>query len=291
MKFMKFVQTALNGATRRFRDAFPEGYWISTASALGKGVFEYTPASGPLAGAPVRLRVDHFIFPSVMATGSWQPEQHRVLGRHVGPSTMLVDIGANLGFFTRQMFQEFPHLARAICFEPDDENYDILQKNLEHLRDHICLVNAALSEGTGKAELHRDPLNVGNYSLLVNATPEGDKRTVATMSVVEAEGLILREAGSSDLVYKSDTQGYDEYIACRFSGEFWGRVSAAALEIWQLPGKPALDAGRFAEILSGFPYRFFDDRPDRNLDVEEIVAFAQGASNVGKDLFLQRRPA
>lgn len=290
MKIMKFVQNALNGATRRFRDTFPEGYWVSTACALGKGVFEYTPTSGPLAGAPVRVRVDRFIFPSVMATGSWQPEQHRVLGRHVGANTLLVDVGANLGLYTRQMFREFPQLARAICFEPDDENFDILQKNLSHLHDRVRLVKAALSGDTGTAELHRDPLNVGNYSLLPNASREGETRTVATMKVVDAEGLILREAGSRDLVYKSDTQGYDEYIACHFSDDFWSKVSAAALEIWQLPGKPALDAERFAEVVSGFPFRFFDNRPGHNLSVEEVIAFAQGNANLERDLFLHRRP-
>lgn len=291
MRFMEFVQGALNAATRRFRDTFPEGYWVSTASALGEGVFEFTPAKGPLAGAPVRLRVDRFIFPSVMATGSWQPEQHRLLGRHVREGTVLVDVGANLGLYTRQMFREFPQLARAVCFEPDPQNFAVLEQNLSHLRDRVRLVPAALSASTGTASLYRDPLNTGNYSLLADAAPQDDQRTVATLQVADAEAMILREAGEHELVYKSDIQGYDEYIACQFSDAFWSRVSAAALEVWQLPGKPRIDATRLAAIASAFPHRFFGDRPGHNLAIEEILAYAQGAGGQQTDLFLHRRPA
>src|SRR5262245_20314677 len=129
MKVMDLAQRALNETARALRRRFPIGFWVSTAHALEGGIFEYQPQAGPLAGAPLRLPVDQFIFPYVMARGSWQPEHHQRLGRFVTADSVLVDVGANLGLYTRQMLRDFPQLRRAVCFEPDGTNFALMRQN------------------------------------------------------------------------------------------------------------------------------------------------------------------
>ncbi|HEX3982879.1 MAG TPA: FkbM family methyltransferase, partial [Acidisoma sp.] len=126
---------------------------------------------GPLgrAGEPLLVPTDHVILPTVFTRGSWQPEEIRFFADRLLAEDRytLLDIGANVGLFSRQIARAFPQLRRIYCFEPSPLNFAALRFNLESLEPLPALhfINAALDTEDGVKSFYQDRANIGNHSL------------------------------------------------------------------------------------------------------------------------------
>ena len=106
---------------------------------------------------------------------------------------VVVDVGANIGFFTMKQMLQFGDKLKLIAFEPDPTTYERLKKNVERMRQRtnadIRLVNRALDSHPGVAKFVRD---VSVESHVVEGQSEAPGITVqldTLDSVVEKEGL------------------------------------------------------------------------------------------------------
>jgi FkbM family methyltransferase len=248
------------------------------------------PVQSPLAieGSSVRLQADAIMFPEVLATGQWQREEIDFFGSRMRPDTsyVLLDIGANAGLICRQALKHYSQIVAAHCFEPDVSNYACLTHNLSSFRG-VTLHHAALSDRDGSAVLFLDESNAGNYSLNASAVEAKRYRQQVVRTVETGPALteIVATLGAKRLIWKSDTQGYDEYLATLAPLDFWDHVDLAVVEIWRLP-KPACDRERFRQILDKFTGRRMGEFGEL-ATTEEILAFSFGPRD-GKsaDLFL-----
>jgi FkbM family methyltransferase len=157
--------------------------------------------------------------------------------------SVLVDVGANLGLFTRQLATSTKTIIKAYCYEPHPRNFEMLQKNLGPW-NNAQLINAALSSEIGTLEFYVDPENTGNYSLNKSVMPHGEHSVISVSvrraAVEEKNWVSLNEP----ILYKSDTQGFDEIIAKDLSLNFWSTVKCASLELWRV-AKPKFDETKF----------------------------------------------
>lgn len=64
-------------------------------------------------------------------SGEWEPQTYREIDRHVGPDTIFIDFGANIGAIT--LFAAHK-AAQVICFEPDPVSCAMLQEGIWPLR-------------------------------------------------------------------------------------------------------------------------------------------------------------
>lgn len=77
----------------------------------------------------------------------------------VNPGNVVVDVGANIGFYT-QLFSELTGKnGKVFAFEPDRSNFEKLKENTKHL-SNVVLENKAVSAHTGNVTLYHSVLNV-----------------------------------------------------------------------------------------------------------------------------------
>ena len=203
-----------------------------------------------------------------------------------GREVCLLDIGANIGLFSRQLASKTSLIKKAVLYEPHPENFVHLKRNLTLWKANTHFVNAALSDVSGKLEFYEDPGNCGNYSLNMAAMPPNMTRI--TVDVLDARlemenWLSLR----LPIIYKSDTQGFDEKIASLLPVEFWSSVRVACFELWRI-AKPDFDHYMFAKVLDSFPNKAFDSAPSTPVEAPQIFDYLTGTDGHYKDLLLWR---
>ncbi len=252
------------------------------------------PAHSPLhhAQAPtVELPLDEVIAPYVLAHGRWQSEECEFLRAHAPPlPCVLVDVGANLGLITRQLIHRLPSIHGAACFEPHPGNFAWLRRNLAHLPQCVP-VQAALGSHPGELTFYEEEGNAGNYSLNVDAMRGRRYRTSTVVCQVASEAALMAPLPvplrAVPLLWKSDTQGFDELIMTTLEDSFWARVQAGVMEMWRIQ-RPDFDRARLAHILGQFPIRRFSPDAGEELSVAAILEYASGLDYQHSDLYFAR---
>lgn len=242
-------------------------------------------ATGPdgVTLAPLRLNCDNAISPYTLLTSSWQPEEFSFVQRTTAnlPAFTLIDVGANVGLFSRQCLARLSNCNKVFAYEPDTQNFSLLEFNLAVFPGVQCC-KLALSDNDGSSQYYLDPDNSGNYSLNAAAMPEA--HTVGVLNCVDVNVEARRWSDDGlPIFYKSDTQGFDEKIAARIDSSFWSRVVGGIFEVWQIK-KPEFDKAKFRAVLDSFPNKCFLTDPHTILTTDAVMDFAAGSDGKSGDL-------
>jgi FkbM family methyltransferase len=239
-------------------------------------------------GERVLSPVDEVLTPYLIAHGQWQTEPLDLARAHLDPAGAytLVDIGANIGMFSRQFLTGFAGIRRCLCVEPDPRNLEALAVNLQKFRDvDLRLFPVALGASNAAATFFRDADNIGNYSLHRDAMRDRKFDEVEVRTIDAQTWASEHLAGTERIILKTDTQGSDEAIAVRIPLPIWRNVVFACLEIWRIE-KPAFDAAAFKAIVESFSNWSF--RGARNCPVAEILDYSAGKDWRFHDLYMWR---
>jgi len=176
--------------------------------------------------------------------------------RYAYPSRhyVVLDIGANVGLFTRQIALRLTNLVRCLCVEPEPGNFRALQYNVEHLLgERVRLWNVALCDADGEARFFRDAENIGNYSLNNDAMRNRPFDTVMVRCAAVDRWMLeqVQLADEERLIWKSDTRGHDELIISRTPMDVWDRIDVAVVELWRI-NKLYFDQEAFCRRLDAF---------------------------------------
>jgi len=121
----------------------------------------------------------------IMNFGSYEPQETRVMDFLVKGSKEILDVGANIGWFSIRFAKENP-LAKVYAFEPMPVSYSFLQRNIaaNGLGLQIVPYNYGLSEKSGSFDFFIAPTSGTNASLLNVAEVEDAKKvTGLTMTM------------------------------------------------------------------------------------------------------------
>jgi FkbM family methyltransferase len=246
-------------------------------------------AAGQEVGTSVKLVADYLMCPIVLGRHRWQIEELEFAKRVCtgGEPVTLVDIGANMGLFSRQMLAVLPAIAESFLYEPEAQNFASLLHNLKPFGDKVTAFEAALSNEAASREFYLDPTNNGNFSLNVDAMPPNHYKTTITTKDVAAEYGAWMASGRR-IFYKSDTEGFDEFIAASIPAAFWPQVFAGIMELWRIK-KPAFDIERFAAVLDHFPNKIFLANADMRVaeapvTTSDILDYVKGSDRLHRDL-------
>ena len=201
-------------------------------------------------------------------------------GRVAGEVT-LIDIGANVGLFSRQCLNRIGNARFVHCYEPHPDNFELLARNLGGI-ERVSLVNKGLGAEESRLAFYEDPQNVGNYSLNVHAMPERFGRTEIDILPAHSQEEAWLSPGLP-ILYKSDTQGFDEIIATSLGDRVWQQVEGGSFELWRLADKQ-FDRERFARILDVFPNKRFEKNRQQPVSTAEVMEFLSHEDNVADDL-------
>ena len=83
-----------------------------------------------------------------------------LMQQHIKKGDIVLDIGANIGFYTKILSELVGETGKVYAFEPDKKNFSYLQQNAGNLKN-VELINKAVSDKTGMITLYQsDLLNV-----------------------------------------------------------------------------------------------------------------------------------
>jgi FkbM family methyltransferase len=122
------------------------------------------------------------------------------LRRLVPPGSLVVDVGANVGFFTRRFARWVGPAGRVLALEPEPRNVARLEARLrrENLHQIVGVIAAAATEAAGTAWLDLNPDNPADHRLGDNGI------AVPTVTV---DDLVGRDMGRPVSLIKIDVQG------------------------------------------------------------------------------------
>lgn len=133
----------------------------------------------------------------------FEPYETLLIRREIRPGDVVLDIGANIGYYTIQLGRLVGPLGKVIAFEPDVDNFQLLEQNVRaNGFTNIELVNAAVADWCGRSPLHRSPNNPGDHRLF---NPEETRDTV-DVEVTTLDAFFQRRDRRVDFI-KMDIQG------------------------------------------------------------------------------------
>ena len=89
---------------------------------------------------------------------------------YFGPGMIVVDVGANVGYFSLLAAELVGSSGKVYAFEPEPGNNGILQQNIEiNSLSNIQVEEMAGSDNSGVADLYLSELDSGSHSLFGDA--------------------------------------------------------------------------------------------------------------------------
>jgi FkbM family methyltransferase len=155
---------------------------------------------------------DEGVVPSLLFCGFYEKTQTELWKKIIKPGMVVVDIGANFGYYTLIAAKLIKNRGKVYAFEPEPHNYRILVKNIK-LNNYTSIIptREAVSNKRGKIKLFTDENNLGKHSFLENNVLE-------KTGFIEVETLSLdnffREMAQDNTVdvIKIDTEGAEGLI-------------------------------------------------------------------------------
>jgi FkbM family methyltransferase len=259
---------------------------LNRKSSLGqKGDLVYLPSDETICNF-VRLR------------GSWELDDCQFLvseiTRHTNrgtqsQDTLFLDIGANSGLISRQVRNLLGKEISMILVEPIPMHVEAIRLNLEefHLEQNVSIIQGALGDIDGVAEIYIQESNRGNTSLLHEAIMKHQSKAMG-INLIDTEKFSNEKLDKfKNIVLKSDTQGFDAKILSRIPPKAWSSINSAVIEVWALPEVELSDIVRLIGIWRDLgKFKFYSSsNTSIELTLEEIELL--WSSKSGKSMNLR----
>jgi len=132
---------------------------------------------------------------------------------------VVVDLGANIGYFTLLAARLVGKKGKVFSFEPEPRNYNYLVKNIElNNYNNVFAIWKAVSDKNGKTKLYICPYDTGHhtinqYSGIRDYRPEetGDKQEFIEIETTTLDDFFKDEEESIDVI-KMDVEGAEALV-------------------------------------------------------------------------------
>jgi len=171
----------------------------------------------------MKIRVNTFDKQAIYEV--WRLKEYETEHFVIDPSDVIIDIGAHIGTFSVWAAQKAVS-GRVISFEPDPENYALLEENkdLNHLTN-LHTVNSAVSETRGQVRLFTSDYHNMTHSFFEEGTRVNT--LVDTVSLAD----ILQEYGLEKVHYlKIDAEGAEYQIILNTPASVLRRIDKIFIE-------------------------------------------------------------
>lgn len=146
-----------------------------------------------------------------IALEKYEPYETQLILRQTKKGNTVIDVGANIGYYTILLADKVEKTGKVYAFEPDKTNFEILKKNVEtNNLKNVEIINAAVGNKTGKIKLHKSKENLGDHKLYKTplgcaASPLDEGETV---KIIKLDEFIKEKID----VIKIDTQGWEPEV-------------------------------------------------------------------------------
>jgi FkbM family methyltransferase len=152
---------------------------------------------------------DTIISESIRQNKIWAQSETRLFRELIKPGMTVIDVGANIGYFSLLASTLVGPDGRVHAFEPDPVNFGLLRKSvrLNHA-SNIKIVQAALSSSDESIQLFLNSDNKGDHRIW-EAT--GESRTKITVRAMTLDQYLNETATAADFI-KIDVQGAEGQV-------------------------------------------------------------------------------
>lgn len=261
---------------------------------LGNGLIFLPTAHGlPLIGFSDDLQLT----PSLLQHRTWDPPTTRLLERIIRPGDRVLDIGANIGYFTVYAAALAGGTGHVHAFEPNPRTYDVLTRNvrLNNFGHVITLHDTALGAESGTATIHTFIRNQGGStlsSLPDRLLDEWHERPVDHTVPVRTLDDVFATSTETFACIKMDAEGSEAAIwngGGRFFRERTDARTVIVLE-WNPPALAGANADLAQLLDTFFDHGFRVWQRDDALKVTPITALSQLDPWCNTELVLARDP-
>ena len=105
-------------------------------------------------------------FQSYALCQEWEPSTTEIFKKMVKEGDTVVDLGANIGYFTLLAAKLVGKKGKVYSFEPEPRNYNYLLKNIElNGYDNVFATQKAVSDESGTTRLYICPYDTGHHTI------------------------------------------------------------------------------------------------------------------------------
>ncbi len=193
---------------------------------------------------------------AIMAAGVWEENETHWFTKFVDVGDTVIDVGANVGYYTILASRLVGERGRVYAFEPDPTSFALLEQNVRvNGARNVVLEQKALSNENGTLQLYLAEKNKGDHRIYQT---EEDRPSV-DVETVRLDDYLADVGGTVDFV-KIDTQGAEAVIIAGMPETIRANPGIVmAVEFWP-EGLLALEttAEGMLEELRGHDFRMFD---------------------------------
>jgi len=174
---------------------------------------------------------DRFISTDIARTGVWEPFETRIFSRLCRLGDTVLDLGANIGWYSVLAAKILGGTGRVLAFEPDATNARLLEINAAVSDQHgiIQIFRTAVGDRETEALFYKSDFNLGDHRLF----SDGSSREAHLVPVTRLDTFFSGRQHKLPDVVKSDTQGSEAKILKGAEGLFakgWRPIMI--LEFW-----------------------------------------------------------
>jgi FkbM family methyltransferase len=198
----------------------------------------------------------------------YEPFETELVQRLIRPGDTVLDIGANIGYYTLLFARLVGGSGKVFAFEPDPENFALLKRNVEiNGYRNVTLVNAAVSRQSGRLKLYLSEENKGDHRIYAS----GEDRPSIEIAAVALDDYFVNNPAEVNFI-KMDVQGAEGRVMQGME-RLLKRCSACQIifEFWPLGMRRAGDEAKDVVkqlIRHGFTIHLIDEPQKRVLAVE-----------------------
>jgi FkbM family methyltransferase len=136
---------------------------------------------------------------------NYEPFETSLLSAEIRPGMTIVDVGANIGYYTLLFSKLTGGSGRVYAFEPEPQNFGLLQQNLaRNDRTNVEVFNLAASDQGGESFLYLSTENHGDHQTYLSDR----ERQKVRITMARLDDCV---SGPVDLV-KMDVQGFEAHV-------------------------------------------------------------------------------
>ena len=187
--------------------------WLAQRLRQAPSAFRIVPVQAP-AQPPAEFAIhqvpDEFVSGDLARSGVWEPFESKVFGRLCQPGSRVLDLGANIGWYSLLAARQIGASGQVIAFEPDERNANLLRVNMALGDREACIEihQAAVGDLEGQLSLYRSDTNLGDHRLF----QDSEARDSSQVAVTTLDAFFGERSEPLPDVVKSDTQGSEARI-------------------------------------------------------------------------------
>jgi FkbM family methyltransferase len=189
--------------------------FFETMDRLSAAIDQDVSVALPEYGGSFFLSPQSHLFRRIGRTGTYEPEVLEHFVRHIRPDADVIDVGANIGFFTVGAASRLS-TGRVLSIEPTSGAYRRLCANVERngLQDRVIAFRGVASSSPGELEIKTVP-GREEYSSVGNlAHPAIRGRATPVLEIVPAETIddLVAKHDLRPTVMKVDVEGAETMV-------------------------------------------------------------------------------